>query len=119
MALMLPSALLTTTGAKTGLPRTNAVLYFHDGPDVIVIAANHGTDRHPAWYHNLIANPRAQIAKAGAGPLMTAAEVTDPAERDRLWAMADRIYPLYADYRRSASKHNRTIPVIRLTAAAP
>ena len=65
---MLPSALLTTTGAKTGLPRTNPVFYFHDGRDVIVIASNYGNDKHPAWYYNLNANPRAQIATNGGGP---------------------------------------------------
>ena len=114
MGLTLPSALLTTVGAKSGQRRINAVLYFHDGPDVIVIASNYGGDRHPSWYHNLIANPRAQIAKAGGGPVMTATEVTDPAERERLWNLADRVYPLYASYRQRASKHNRTIPIIRL-----
>ena len=57
MGLMLPSALLTTTGAKTGQPRTNPVFYFHDGPDVIVIASNYGADKHPAWYHNLSRKP--------------------------------------------------------------
>src|ERR1700739_4519776 len=50
MGLMLPSALLTTTGAKTGQPRTNPVFYFHDGPDVIVIASNYGADNHHPWY---------------------------------------------------------------------
>ena len=81
MGLMLPSALLTTTGAKTGQPRTNPIFYFHDGPDVIVIASNYGNDKHPAWYHNLTANPRVQIATNGGGPVMTANEVSDPAER--------------------------------------
>ncbi len=114
MGLMLPSALLTTTGAKSRQPRTNAVLYFHDGPDVVVIASNFGTDKHPSWYHNLVANPRVQIAKTGGGLAMIAAEVTDSAERDRLWALADRIYPLYADYRDRAARINRTIPMIRL-----
>ena len=47
MALMLPSALLTTTGAQTGQPRTNAVLYFHDGDDVILTASNYGTKNTP------------------------------------------------------------------------
>ena len=70
MGLMLPSALLTTTGAKTGQPRTNPVFYFHDGPDVIVIASNYGADKHPAWYYNLSANPRVQIATNGGGPVM-------------------------------------------------
>src|SRR4029450_11580312 len=94
MGLMLPSALLTTTGAKTGQPRTNPVFYFHDGPDVIVIASNYGADKHPAWYHNVSANPRVQIAPNGGGPVLTANAVADPTERKRLWAMADRVYPL-------------------------
>jgi len=94
MGLMLPSALLTTTGAKTGQPRTNPVFYFHDGSDVIVIASNYGADKNPAWYYNLCANPLAQIATNGGGPVLTANEVTDPDERNRLWAKADRVYPL-------------------------
>jgi deazaflavin-dependent oxidoreductase (nitroreductase family) len=93
MGLMLPSALLTTTGAKTGQSRTNPVFYFHDGPDVIVIASNYGSDRNPTWYHNLRANPRAQLSTNGGGPLLTATEVCDPIERERLFAMADRVYP--------------------------
>ena len=118
MGLMLPSALLTTTGAKTGQPRTNPVFYFHDGPDVIVIASNYGNDKHPAWYYNLSANRSVQIATNGGGPVMTAAHVSDPVERKRLWAMADRIYPLWQDYRRRAARCHRTIPIIRLRAAA-
>ena len=118
MGLMLPSALLTTTGAKTGQPRTNPVFYFHDGPDVIVIASNYGADKHPAWYHNLTADPRVQIATNGGGPVMSADAVSDPAERERLWAIADRIYPLWPDYRRHAARCHRTIPIIRLRAAA-
>jgi len=118
MGLMLPSALLTTTGAKTGQPRTNPIFYFHDGPDVIVIASNYGNYKHPAWYYNLTANPRVQIATNSAGPVMTATEVTDPDEQERLWAMAYRIYPLWPDYRRRAARCHRTIPIIRLHAAA-
>jgi deazaflavin-dependent oxidoreductase (nitroreductase family) len=118
MGLMLPSALLTTTGARTGQPRTNPVFYFHDGPDVIVIASNYGADKHPAWYHNVSANPRVQIATNGGGPVLFAGAVTDPAERKRLWAMADRVYPLWPDYRRHAARSHRTIPIIRLRAVA-
>jgi len=118
MGAMLPSALLTTTGAKTGQPRTNPVFYFHDAPDVIVIASNYGADKHPAWYYNLSANPRVQIATNGGGPVMSADAVSDPAERKRLWAMADRVYPLWPDYRRHAARCHRTIPIIRLSAAA-
>ena len=117
MGLMLPSALLTTTGAKTGQPRTNPVFYFHDGPDVIVIASNYGNDKHPAWYYNVRTHPRVQIATHGGGPVLTATEVSDPDERKRLWAMADRIYPLWPDYRRRAARCHRTIPIIRLRPA--
>ncbi|HTY33970.1 nitroreductase family deazaflavin-dependent oxidoreductase [Mycobacterium sp.] len=118
MGLMLPSALLTTTGAKTGQPRTNPVFYFHDGPDVIVIASNYGNGNNPAWYYNLRANPRAQISTNGGGPLLSATEVCHPAERDRVWAMADRVYPLWPDYRRRAARAHRTIPIVRLRAIA-
>lgn len=111
MALMLPSTLITTTGAKSAQPRTNAVLYFHDGADVIVIASSYGRDSHPAWYYNLKANPRVTI---GAGQQMTATEVIDESERARLWASADRVYPLFADYRVRAATLGRVIPIIRL-----
>jgi deazaflavin-dependent oxidoreductase (nitroreductase family) len=117
MGLMLPSALLTTTGAKTGQTRTNPVFYFHDGPNVIVIASNYGADKHPAWYHNVSANPHVQIATNGGGPVLFADAVTEPAERKRLWDMADRVYPLWPNYRLRAARSNRTIPIIRLRAA--
>ncbi len=116
MGLMLPSVLLTTIGAKSGLPRTCAVLYFHDGSDVIVIASSYGRDAHPAWYHNLKANPTVRLGTVDGGQEMTATEVTDPAESARLWALADKVYPLYADYRKRAAAVGRTIPVIRLSA---
>lgn len=112
MALMLPSTLITTIGARTGQPRTNAVLYFHDGDDVIVIASSYGRDSHPAWYYNLKANPRVTI---GDGQQMTAVEVPEAAERDRLWGSADLVYPLFADYRVRAAALGRIIPIIRLS----
>ncbi|WP_320672228.1 nitroreductase/quinone reductase family protein [Patulibacter defluvii] len=116
MGLMLPSALLTTKGAKSGQERVNPVLYFHDGDDVIVIASSFGRDKHPAWYHNLKANPEVRIAKQGGGTPRTAVEVTDPAEIARLWSQADRIYPPYANYRQRTDAVGRRIPIVRLTA---
>ena len=59
----MPFASMTTTGAKSGEPRTAAVIYFHDGDDVILIASNYGGTRHPAWYHNLKANPTAILQR--------------------------------------------------------
>ena len=61
-------SMLTTTGAKTGRPRTLPVLALPDGEDVILIASNFGRPRHPSWYHNLRADPHATIVAAGAEP---------------------------------------------------
>ena len=52
----LPSVILTTTGAKSGKPRTVALLGIPHPEGVAVVAANYGGAKHPAWYHNLKAN---------------------------------------------------------------
>ena len=57
MALVLPNALLETRGAKSGAVRRNAVIYFHDGDTVTIVASRAGAANHPAWFHNLVANP--------------------------------------------------------------
>ncbi|BAX95837.1 nitroreductase [Mycobacteroides stephanolepidis] len=112
MALILPSTLLTTRGAKTGRARSNAVLYFNDGADVIVIASSYGRESNPSWYYNLTTHPAVTV---GDGQSMTATEVAEESERIRLWSLADRIYPLFADYRVRAAASGRTIPIIRLS----
>ncbi len=57
MGLVLPTALLETRGAKSGALRRNAVIYFHDGDRVTIVASKQGDARHPAWFHNLRAHP--------------------------------------------------------------
>jgi len=52
-----PTAVLETRGAKSGAPRRNAIIYFHDESRVTIVASNAGDSRHPAWYHNLRAYP--------------------------------------------------------------
>jgi deazaflavin-dependent oxidoreductase (nitroreductase family) len=108
---LLPSALLETTGAKTGARRANGVIYFHDGDDAIVIASKLGLPQHPAWFHNLRANPAVRLG----GTAFRAEVVTDAADRERLWALADRVFPAFADYRARAAAAGRTIPIVRLT----
>ncbi len=112
--LVLPFADLTTTGARSGRARTAAVLYFSDGEDVILIASNWGRHRHPAWYHNLSTHPAAVLTRGGRSATYSAVEVTGPFERDRLFALADRVYPGYAEYRARATKTGRRIPIMRL-----
>jgi deazaflavin-dependent oxidoreductase (nitroreductase family) len=109
--LVLPTAVLETRGAKTGAPRRNAVIYFHDGDKVTVVASKAGDVKHPAWYHNLRANPCVTFG----GIPMEATVVSDDAERDRLWSLADLVYARFAKYRRHAAKVNRTIPIVQLT----
>lgn len=112
MGLMLPSALLQTTGAKSGAPRECTVLYFHDGGDVVLIASSYGRAAHPAWYHNLVAHPDCALG----GDRFRAAQVGDEAERARLWDLADAVYGGYADYRERTAAVGRSIPIMRLTA---
>jgi deazaflavin-dependent oxidoreductase (nitroreductase family) len=109
--LTIPTALLETRGAKSGALRRNVVIYFHDGERVTIVASKLGMPRHPAWFHNLRAHPDVIFG----GIPMRAAVVDDEAERQRLWALADRVFAPYAAYRREAAKANRTIPIVQLS----
>ncbi len=112
MGLVMPTALLETRGAKSGLVRRNVVIYFHDGDRVTIVASKLGYPNHPAWFHNLQAHPDIRFG----GIPMRATVVGDDAERQRLWALADRVFAPYAAYRREAAKVNRTIPIVQLSA---
>jgi deazaflavin-dependent oxidoreductase (nitroreductase family) len=111
---LIRTALLETTGAKTGRPRANAVIYFHDGDTPIIVASRLGDPRDPGWFFNVRAHPDVRLG----GEPFRAEIVTDEAERERLWALADRVFAPYAAYRERAAKAGRTIPVIRLRSAA-
>jgi deazaflavin-dependent oxidoreductase (nitroreductase family) len=107
-------ALLETRGARSGQPRRNGVIYFHDGEQVVIVASKLGMPAHPAWFHNLRANPDVLLA----GQPFRAQAVDDEDERKRLWALADRVFPAYAAYRERAAAVGRTIPIVRLTPTA-
>jgi deazaflavin-dependent oxidoreductase (nitroreductase family) len=113
--LVFPTGLLETLGAQTGLPRSNAVIYFHDlerDPErVIITASNAGSARNPGWYHNLVAHPDVRF---GGVPMK--ATVIDDTEHDRLWKLADNVFPAFARYRRTAAAAGRKIPLVELTA---
>jgi deazaflavin-dependent oxidoreductase (nitroreductase family) len=108
---VLPTALLETRGAKSGVLRRNAVIYFHDGDRVTIVASKAGHVRHPAWFHNLRAHPDVTFG----GIPMRATVISDEAERERLWRLADRVFAPYATYRRDAAKAGRMIPIVQLT----
>jgi deazaflavin-dependent oxidoreductase (nitroreductase family) len=110
----IPSATLRTTGAKSGQLREAQVAYFHDGRDVIVIASNYGGDKHPQWYHNLIAHPECELGDEA----FRAAEVTEPDDYSRLYGLAEQYYAGFADYRVKTALAGRKIPVLRLSPRA-
>jgi deazaflavin-dependent oxidoreductase (nitroreductase family) len=112
--LMIPTALLETRGARSGKLRRNVVIYFHDGERVTIVASKLGLPEHPAWFHNLVANPDVTFG----GIPMRATVVADEAERQRLWTLADQVFGPYAAYRREAAQANRTIPIVQLTPMA-
>lgn len=106
----LATALLETRGARSGRPRRTATLYFHDGDRVTIIASQAGRPAHPAWYYNLRAHPDVVY-----GGLPFRAEIVeDEAERQRLWELADRVFPPFAAYREWAARADRTIPIVQL-----
>lgn len=104
------NAPLVTTGAKSGQKRVVQLTYFHDGPDVILLASNFGGTKHPQWYYNLKAHPDCEFG----GERFTAKLVTDPDEYARLFELANRIYSGYAEYRDRAAPVGRDIPIFRL-----
>jgi len=106
--------MLTTTGAKSGLPRTTPVLCVVDDSETrrfAVIASNLGQPHHPAWYHNLVANPRAIGSFDGRSRAYLAREAIGE-EYARFWQAATAIYPGYQVYRQRAG--NRHIPIMVL-----
>ena len=107
----MPVLLLTTTGRRSGRPRTTPLTFFRDGADLVVIASNGGEDRAPGWSLNLRANPRAVVELAGER-LSVTARTASTEERDRLWA---EITATYAGYARYQERTERRIPVLLLT----
>jgi deazaflavin-dependent oxidoreductase (nitroreductase family) len=102
--------LLNSVGRKSGQTRTNPLGYFVDGGNYIVIASNAGFDTHPAWYHNLKANPHTTI-QVKSQIIKVKAETANSTERQRLWAELMKIAPGYADYEKQTK---REIPVVVL-----
>jgi len=105
-----PLLLLTSTGAKSGEPRTTPVMYLPDGSRMVIFASKAGAPTHPAWYHNLLAHPQATV-EVGTSTVEVRARVAAGGERDELYARQAKLYPQFADY---AQKTTREIPVVVL-----
>jgi deazaflavin-dependent oxidoreductase (nitroreductase family) len=103
--------LLTTAGARTGRPHTTPVVYRRDGDRLLIFGSNAGGPRHPAWYHNLRANPWVTV-EGGAARLHMTAHPLEGDERDREYAHQAAADPAFAAYQAGTE---RLIPVIALT----
>jgi deazaflavin-dependent oxidoreductase (nitroreductase family) len=104
-------ALVDHVGAKTGTKRISPLLY-HEYDDAIVVAGTKGGQpTHPAWFHNLMANPDTAI-QIGSEVREVRARLATDEERDRLWTKMVAIYPGYDFYERNAK--GRKIPVVIL-----
>jgi deazaflavin-dependent oxidoreductase (nitroreductase family) len=125
-----PALLVTTTGRRSGRPRTNALTYCTDRGDYIVVASNGGSDRPPAWLLNLEAEPEVTL-RVGRAVFPAVARVADLEERTHLWPLVNRtnrglsrivhrgVSGRYDVYQRHTQ---RTIPVVIITpvrAASP
>lgn len=106
--LWFPAALLTTTGRRSGEPRTTPTLYVRDGDRVILPASFGGRRSNPLWYRNLQADPKVTVQIRAEHLALIARDATDE-ERDRYWPLLIRIYPPYKGYREAT---DRVIPLV-------
>ena len=105
-----PLLLLTTTGAKSGNRHTTPLVYLKDDDRIAVFGSKGGAPSHPAWYHNIVANPSVTIELPGE-TFEARAVVTEGAERDRIFSAQKQAMPAFAEYE---TKTDRQIPVIVL-----
>lgn len=103
---------LTTTGAKSGQPRTVPLVAIpYQNGQYVIIASNWGQQKNPAWYYNILTHSEVTVTRDGRSQTYLARE-TDGDERAACWQTALATYPGYAAYERRTS---RRIPVILLT----
>ena len=103
--------LLDHVGAKSGTKRTSPLLYVRDGDNLVIVASKGGYPKHPAWFHNLKANPDTSV-QVGREKRAVRARVATPEERERLWPKAVAMYGGYRDYQ--ARSKGREIPLVIL-----
>ena len=108
-----PLCVFETVGAKSGKPRRTPLLYASDGEDMVLIASSGGAPKHPAWFHNVRANPDVKVWAGGRRSGDYVAHVTEGEERERLWRIACELYPGYETYQVRAGA--REIPVVKLS----
>jgi deazaflavin-dependent oxidoreductase (nitroreductase family) len=109
-----PILIMTSNGAKTGLPRRALLTWSRDGDDYVVAGTAGGSTKDPAWVHNVVHEPLVSI-ESGTRTFKARASVADPADRARLWDQHVAALPHFAGY---PAQTGRVIPMIRLTPIA-
>jgi deazaflavin-dependent oxidoreductase (nitroreductase family) len=102
--------LLTTTGRRSGEPRTTPLIYAQDGDRYIIVASKGGAPEHPGWYEDLTKTPNVEL-QVGNEVFQAQAHTASGEERERLWRKANEVWPHYDEY---ARKTDREIPVVVL-----
>ena len=106
--------LLTTTGRKSGEPRTTPLIYAEDGDRYVIVASKGGAPKDPGWYENLAKTPEVELqVKDEVFPAR--ARTAEGEEREQLWRKANQIWPHYDEYQ---TKTDRQIPVVVLERSA-
>ena len=113
MAGSAPILLLNTTGARSGQPRSTPLLYLADGERFVLIASKGGAPRHPAWYHNLVANAMVTVEVRGRR-FQAKAESLSREDREQVWP---KVVATYSGYDRYQQNTSRVIPVVALVIA--
>jgi deazaflavin-dependent oxidoreductase (nitroreductase family) len=112
---MLPILLLHHVGRKSGQPRVTPLVYFTQGDDVVVMASNYGGQKHPAWFHNVKANPDVRLESRGREGRYRA-RVPEGQERDRLWELAKQHSIAYSRYESITDRHINVVMLSPLDA---
>jgi deazaflavin-dependent oxidoreductase (nitroreductase family) len=105
-----PMILVTHTGAKSGKPYTNPLVYTRDGDHYVIIASKAGAPDDPQWFRNIVANPQVTV-EVGTETFAARAHVAEGEERARLYRAQADLMPNFAEY---ATKTTREIPVVVL-----
>lgn len=109
-----PIMLLTTTGRRSGEPRTAPLLYLRDGDDIVCVASQGGMSKHPLWFRNLEADPDCEVEIGSRKQKMRARRASDE-EKASLWPRLTEMYRDFDDYQ---ARTERNIPVVILSPRA-
>jgi deazaflavin-dependent oxidoreductase (nitroreductase family) len=107
--------ILTTTGAKSGLPRSRPLAFIRDGDAYVIVGSNGGQAMPPSWLENVLADPAVTV-EVGGQTIAATAEVTEGDERRRLFDQVIAVMPGFGEYEQQVT--NREIPVVKLHPAA-